>query len=148
MRKAGEGLSREDRPLTENSIWQALAIGLPDGHAYYQAADYMALLSNLDQALAYIRKALVCDPENVQFQKKLARIHAVRGEPDQALTVLRAVSLKIPEDAVVYNDLGIVLWKKKAFTAARENFLRALELDPDYLHARYNLDVLERSLEP
>jgi len=87
MNRAGEWLSVGDRRMTMESIKEALTIGLPDGRVYSRAADYALRLGNPDRAFAYIRMALACDPENIEFRKLLARIHAACHEPRQALAL-------------------------------------------------------------
>ncbi len=148
MDQAGQYLARGDRDKTLDTIRRALTGGLPDGSVYFRAAGYMMRLDDPDRGLAFIRRALADDPENPQYGKRLARIQVMRHEPDRALAVLTAVSRQTPDDAVVYNDMGILLWKTHHVAAARDNFLRALALDPAYTQARHNLAVLERSRPP
>ena len=79
MRKAGQWLSWGDRRMALKLINQALTIGLPDGEAYFRAAEDLLWLDNPDRALVCIQKALAYDPQNARFRELLARVRPIRG---------------------------------------------------------------------
>ena len=79
MNQAGEQLARGDHRMALEAIHQALTIGMPDGQIYSRAADYLLRLDRPGQALAYIRQALACDPDNGQYRQLLERILSGRG---------------------------------------------------------------------
>lgn len=67
-----------------------------------------------------------------------------RGNFDQALTnYTKAISLGL-ENAVIYNDLGVVNEYRGDLAAAEGNYRKALKLDPDYLPAYTNLAYLSK----
>lgn len=66
------------------------------------------------------------------------------GELDEAERRLVAYLEDHPEDPVGHNKLGIVHAERKNFTAARQCFEQALELEPNSTSALNNLGNLER----
>lgn len=64
------------------------------------------------------------------------------GNLDMALNYYqRAIQLN-PFDAVVYNDIGIVLEAKGQNDTAKEAYMKSISTDPNYLSAYYNLAAL------
>ncbi|MEW6078622.1 MAG: tetratricopeptide repeat protein [Thermodesulfobacteriota bacterium] len=147
MAQAGSWLSRGNRRQTQALIQQALAMGLPDGRICFLAAEYMTQMENVDQAFFYIRQALTYDPENMAVKKLLARIYLLRDEPDRARSVLAEIIRQDPADAASHNDMGLILWRKKEFAAARDCFLRALSLNPEFEQARRHLEILNGNFQ-
>ena len=80
MREAEQWLSLGDQRMALKLIGQALTIGLPDGEAYYRAADGLLWLENPDRALVCIRMALAYDPQNRKYKEMLTRILTILGE--------------------------------------------------------------------
>jgi putative PEP-CTERM system TPR-repeat lipoprotein len=62
---------------------------------------------------------------------------------DQALVAVGRLEKKQPDNPLVYNLRGIVYLAKRDVGAARENFERALQIQPDYLPAIGNLAQLD-----
>ncbi len=51
-------------------------------------------------------------------------------------------------DPMIYSNLGAAYAKKKNFSKAKENFIKALNIDPNFENAQYNLSLLEREINP
>ena len=66
---------------------------------------------------------------------------------DEAENILLQV---IENDASIvdtYNSLGYVDYKKGDFEKAKNNFMKAIELKPDFEQAKISLEVLEREMK-
>lgn len=61
---------------------------------------------------------------------------------DDAQSKLLDLEKKVPDDPFILNLLGAVDTKRKNFTAARGYFDRALEKQPDFFPAKFNLGEL------
>ena len=61
---------------------------------------------------------------------------------DAALTKLQAVNAKTPDDAFVQNLLGAAYTKKKDYVAAQICFDKALQKQPDFFPAKFNVGEL------
>jgi tetratricopeptide (TPR) repeat protein len=61
------------------------------------------------------------------------------GQYDAALAHLRKVIAQYPEDRVVRNDAGRVLFLEKKYADAIREFQAVLAIDPEDVQAHYNL---------
>jgi putative PEP-CTERM system TPR-repeat lipoprotein len=80
-----------------------------------------------------------------QYQADLAIIagHLRRNETDKAMEAVRTLEKKQPKNPLTFQMYGLVHLAKRDAAAARRNFERALELQPNYLPAAYNLGMLD-----
>lgn len=80
-----------------------------------------------------------------QYQADLAIIagHLRRNEIDKAMAAVQALEKKQPNNPLTYQMYGLVHIAKRDVPAARRNFEKALELQPNYLPAAYNLGMLD-----
>ncbi|MFW5988779.1 MAG: tetratricopeptide repeat protein [Desulfosudaceae bacterium] len=143
--QAVRALDRGDRQEAVALVRTAVSDGRPDGMVFFRAAECMMRLDEPDQAARLLDQALEYDPANIEFKKLSARLAVIDNDPDQALAILKQLRLAAPDDPEIYNNLGVVCWQRGRLAAARDNFQRALVLEPDYEKARHNLEVLERA---
>ena len=80
-----------------------------------------------------------------QYQADLAIIagHLRRNEIDKAMAAVKALEQKQPNNPLTFQMYGIVHLAKRDVPAARKSFEKALELQPTYLPAAYNLGQLD-----
>lgn len=64
------------------------------------------------------------------------------GNYTAALKSLLEAKKTLPDDAYLYNSLGLVYLAKERNELAEENFKKALKLKPDYIHAKNNLGAV------
>ena len=75
---------------------------------------------------------------NDQWGRSLAE----QGDLDGALIALNNARKLSPARSSIYNGLGIVHFLREEQTLAAENWEMALQLDPENIEARSNLDML------
>lgn len=85
---------------------------------------------NLDQALAYARRALSLDPENGSYLDTLGWIYYQQGDFNAAYRELLKAAELIPDESVVAEHLGDVLMKLSRPWEAMGYYRIALILDP------------------
>ena len=73
----------------------------------------------------------------------LALVHLKNGAYDDARCVARAIIERAPDNPFPHNLIGVIASRVGDTEAARENFERAVTLDPDYLPAQMNLAALD-----
>lgn len=80
-----------------------------------------------------------------QYQADLAIItgHLRRNEFADAMVAVQALEKKQPENPLTFQMYGVVNLGMRDIPAARRNFEKALELQPTYLPAAYNLTMLD-----
>ncbi|MCA1559836.1 MAG: tetratricopeptide repeat protein [Acidobacteria bacterium] len=101
---------------------------------------------NMSAAEMILRKALDVDPKLAKTHFFLGMALKSLGDYDQALTHLREAASQYPRDRVVVNQLGRVLFLKREYAAAVEEFHKVLEIDPEDLQAHYNLMLCYQGL--
>jgi Flp pilus assembly protein TadD len=93
-----------------------------------------------------LRRALALDPKLAKTHFFLGVMMKNDGRYDEALQHLRTASDLYPRDRVVLNQLGRVLFLKRQFTEAVEQFNKVLRIDPEDLQAHYNLMLCYQGL--
>jgi len=63
------------------------------------------------------------------------------------LLALIGLRLSLPQIAITYNQRGLQNYLQGQWTSARSNYLRSLQLNPDYAEAHFNLGVLDEDLQ-
>jgi cellulose synthase operon protein C len=90
---------------------------------------------NLDQALAWARKATTLAPSVPQFYDTLGWIHHARGELAEARRSLETAAGLTPPQADVQYHLGVVLQEQGHKKEATVAFGQALNIDKSFAHA-------------
>jgi len=94
---------------------------------------------NTEGAKEVLLKALALKPGLARANFFYARVLKEEGQYDEAGKVLQAVLAQYPQDRVVHNELGRVLFLQKRYAQAVREFQKTLEIDPEDLQANYNL---------
>ena len=82
---------------------------------------------------------LVRHPDHVEATNNLACAIRVQQRYDEAIAILKPVLLGNPESAMLWNTMASVLAEQGDYATARVFFQEAVQLDPDFFKARYNL---------
>jgi len=83
---------------------------------------------HLEEAEQLIRRALEKRPDNGYYLDSLAWVHYQRAEYDKALSVQRQAISKVPDDPVMHEHLGDILWKSGKTDEARNTWKDAIRL--------------------
>ncbi|HEX4066642.1 MAG TPA: tetratricopeptide repeat protein [Acidobacteriaceae bacterium] len=94
---------------------------------------------NMAGAKQVLDKALAIAPQLARANYFYARVLRQDGDYDGAIAHLRLVLTQYPEDRVVHDDLGRVLFLQHKYAEARDEFLKTMSIDPEDLEANYNL---------
>ena len=113
-----------------------------------------ASASALEQGLRYLRegsiaesvefllKAIVEDPSDVELYLYLGLAYAKQEELDKAIHILEQAVDVAPASAKAHYNLGVAYHRGSNLTQAKDEYLRALGLDPTYAAAKRALDSL------
>jgi len=82
--------------------------------------------------------------DNIGFQSTVesAVSEFNRKQYDRALELLQSVLPEAPNDAFIWNLIGAIKTKQQEYEGAREAFNKALNNDPGFFPARFNLGEL------
>jgi Flp pilus assembly protein TadD len=94
---------------------------------------------NMAGARQVLDKALALAPKLARANYFYARVLRQDGDYNDAIARLRLVLAQYPEDRVVNDDLGRVLFLQHKYAQARDAFLETMTIDPEDLEANYNL---------
>ena len=85
---------------------------------------------NLTKAMESYAQALESDPKNGAALTSIARLHFREGRYPESAEYFQKAIAQSPEDAALYNDLGLTLSKLNQHEMAAQTLTRALELAP------------------
>jgi tetratricopeptide (TPR) repeat protein len=128
----GAACERDGRIADAEKAFERLLSIQPD-HA--QALNYLGFMwadkgIKLDQAEKMIGQALKAEPENGAYLDSYAWVLYKKEKFKEALKYQEKAMKLSSEDAVLYDHLGDIRAALKDFAAAKENWRKALELDP------------------
>jgi Flp pilus assembly protein TadD len=95
----------------------------------------------LEEALA--RQRLVHEPENYSANFNLGDLLLSRGDAAGSVPYFGAAAKARPADALAATQLGVAMASASRLPEAVEQFKRALELDPKFTDARFDLASME-----
>ena len=100
-----------------------------------QAAEYF------NQAISVLEDGTKLYPGNGDILKTLSASYIETGKIDVALQSFETLIEKEPENKTYRYNYGVILLQAEDFQSAEKQFLKALELDPEYENATYNLGI-------
>jgi Flp pilus assembly protein TadD len=99
----------------------------------------LARASETDRALELLGEAQRIAPDDPDVASEQGRVYMAAGMRAQALAAFgRALALS-PSDALALNNRGVALFSLGQIDAARQDFERAIKVDPCLFDARLNL---------
>lgn len=143
-------LLHEQKPAEALRLLEGLLKQQPrNAPALAEQAAALADLARPGPAAQAARRALEIDPSLDLPHAVLSAVAVRQGRLDLAESELRARLQVLPESdaarrAAVFNQLGVLHYRRQRFDEAREALGRALALTPDAPILRYNLAMLHR----
>jgi Flp pilus assembly protein TadD len=101
---------------------------------------------SMDEAEQVLRTALALDPSLARTHFFLGVAVRAQGRYDEALLHFRRAAAQYPRDRVILNQIGRVLFLKRQYRDAVQEFQNVLAIDPEDLQAHYNLMLCYQAL--
>ena len=137
-------VARNSLEDARKSFLQVLEINPSAADAKIELAKLHGKRGELDTAIGFAKDTIATQPENLKARLVLARTLMIRPEDHpRARTILSELLAKYPASAAVHNEVGSLNLSAGRRQAARDEFERALQLDPSYLEALTNLMALD-----
>jgi protein O-mannosyl-transferase len=95
-----------------------------------------------------LEEAKKLDPENPRVATELGRAYVQSGHPEQALSEFGRALALAPNSPEALSNRGVALLLLRQSDAARQDFERALKVEPCFWDARYNLKRMGVSKPP
>jgi len=101
-------------------------------------------LNNNDETKAegIFNEIIEDNPELAGPYTNLALIHFKKKEYDLSLELVNKALMRNPEQAQAYQLRGQIFVTKGKIHDAKKDYIKAIELKPDYINAHYNLALL------
>jgi tetratricopeptide (TPR) repeat protein len=156
-------LKDADAALTAGNVAEAVAKveavaakkleqGDPCDVCYVKIGEWQMKANDLPKAEAAFLKAIELNPKLPDPYSQLAAIYNGQQKFDEALKMSRkasefsAASAEGGGNAITSFNQGVILWNGGAVEEAREEFLKAVKLDPKMAKAQYHLGLTTFSL--
>ena len=97
---------------------------------------------SFDESIDFLLQAIAQTPSDVDVHLYLALAYARHGEAEKSVEVLEQATVLAPQSAKVHYNLGVAYHMVGNVTQAKDSYLRASNLDPDYAPAKSALDKL------
>ena len=140
------GVSAQQANMNEEALkcFQTLADNGTANIDTYKTLIYMYRTEkeDMDMVISTINSALKKFPESKDFVQEKITTLIIMDRTDEAKAELEAAVAKDPTNPQYYYFLGYLYDKKNEFDPAVENYEKAVELNPEYYEANYNLGVM------
>lgn len=120
---------------------QATALTPGSAEILVRLGHCLHLLGRDAEAVAALESALAVDPACIDAYDNIGTILGLQGRLDEALACYRR-ALTVAERPQTHYSLGVVLQKLRRWDDAASHYRRAVELDPSYFQAEWNLALL------
>jgi len=105
-------------------------------------------LKDYDAAIAHLERALAVKPALSQTWLTLGMVHYERDDPMRALSAISRAVAEKPDDPRARNHLAAAAKALGWLGAAETELQRALDLDPNYAEAHFNLALIYLERHP
>ncbi|MBZ0112531.1 MAG: sulfatase-like hydrolase/transferase [Thermoanaerobaculia bacterium] len=132
---------RGDLIEAESRLFQGIALE-PSAEAHHVLAHVFATQNRIEEQVEQLTATLELEPSYLTARLDLAILEARRGNRAAAQAHFDKALAEQPYFSRTHYNLGTFLIASGDLEAAERRFLRAVELDPNYLQARYALVAL------
>lgn len=105
-------------------------------------------LRDLQACCHYLEKALRLKPDLVASREMLGMAYHLREMPMRAVAALSRAVADQPESPRALNQLAVVLQSQGWYDGAERSLRRAIQLDPSFRDAHFNLALVYTDREP
>ena len=129
-------------------LLDAVKLGSENPDLYHELAKVYFDLGEYDLSLANFKKALALRPQFSEALNNMGVLYVKLDELDKALDCFQqaAKDLLYRTPYYAYHNIGSVYYKKGDYSAAIENYKKALSLAPNYVEVYYDLAAAYEAL--
>lgn len=112
----------------------------------FKSAQHLFLQGEYNEAIRHYKTIIEIDPAFSDVYANLAMAYMKIHRTDDAISTLEKAICLCPNDASIYNNLGVFYFKKDMYLDAKTYFDIALLLNSDYKEAQQNLGRVDAVL--
>jgi Tfp pilus assembly protein PilF len=131
-----------------STLPQATPTAVSDLHALSVQAATQVSQNRLEEAEKTLEQALAIAPNDPASLAVMGSLKQLQGKADEAVEILSRAAAANPKNAEIQNSLGLSLSQKGLRGPAETALRRAIQLQPNYGSAHYNLAVVYLSQQP
>jgi len=144
LRIAGEAYLAAGKPAEAAAVYErANAVDKGNLASQVRLAQVRFATGDATRGFDELESLSASEPSAGQADFALFAAHLKRHEYDKALAVVDTIEKKQPKSAVPFNLRGVVYFAKRDLAKARQNFEKALEIQPDYISAAASLSTID-----
>lgn len=99
----------------------------------------MDINKSYEEALSFTKEAQIAFPDRVYFQEQEANIYLLMQDIEKAQITFERILSQNPKDPKAYYNLALIFFHQGDYATSAEICLKAIDLDPNYLDAIYNV---------
>jgi len=119
-----------------------LAMNYKKPDVYNSLANIAKVQGDTAQALQYIHEGRDIFPNSIELMISETNIYLATGDTEKAMELLKLAIKQDDKNPTLYYAIGTNYDNAGNFEEAEKNYLKAIELDPNYFDANYNLAAL------
>ena len=144
LRVAGEAyLATGDAAQAASAYERANRIDSGDMGSKVRLAEVRFAGGDTERAFQDLEQLAAGEKSGIQADIALFFAHMRKGEYDKALAAADAIAKKQPKSAIPHTLRGLVALAQRDLKSARAEFEKALEAEPEYFAAAYNLATID-----
>ncbi len=132
----------KDTAMAKQSFGRLVEMNYPEAEIYRSLAGIYKAEKDTTKALALIEAARVRFPENVNLIIDELNIYLARKKTSEVIDKLELACSKDPSNKTLFFALGTAQDRLKNYEKAEAAYKRAIELDPKYFDAIYNMGAM------
>ncbi|MBN8693180.1 MAG: tetratricopeptide repeat protein [Bacteroidetes bacterium] len=130
-----------DIPKMQEFADKLIAMNYKEPKIYIYMSQIMLGAKDTAKALSYIEKGKAIFDDNMDLINSEINIYLAQGKSVELIDKLQA-AIKANDNESLHAILANIYTKKNEFDKAEQEYLKALEIKPDYEIANYNLGVV------
>jgi choline-sulfatase len=143
----GDAYSKAGRYPEELQLYQdGLRHGLQNAWLYARIGRLYIQQGDKVEAIAALEKAVRADPSDCDSLNNLAMAYLETQRIEDSERTFKWILATNDRYALAYNGLGLIAVQKGDMAAARVNFEKAVQFDPDLLEAQLNLGRIYKNM--
>lgn len=105
------------------------------------STEHRAAIERFNVAIEYLKKASSWDPDDEEIASVLMNTYIAADQIDLAREEFRRAAARHPKNKVYRYNYGVLLLKEMNYSQAIGEFKEAVQVDPNYENALYNIGV-------
>ncbi len=130
-----------DIPKMQEFADKLIAMNYKEPKIYIYMSQIMLGAKDTAKALSYIEKGKAVFDDNMDLTNLEINIYLAQGKSNQLIDKLQA-AIQSNDNEILHAILANIYTKKNELDKAEQEYLKALEIKPDYEVANYNLGVV------